>query len=343
MDEKPKIFTRATIKLTLIYTSILMAMSICFSIIIGFTATNEIDRPLDNFDSRAPSEIIFGGEDQSATRVDFSRYFEERNRRANGRIVVSLILINFGVLIFGAAVAFLLARQSLKPIEKAMAEESRFVGDASHELRTPLAVMITENEVLLRDKSPAKNAFREQVASNLTEAQKLQKLANYLLELNRSGAEIAKTEIDLSEPIDDAISRIRPRASAKKIEIEAEIQPVKITSNVEILDEILAIILDNAVKYSPEKSAVRIVANAREIWVSDAGGGISAEDLPHIFDRFYRAEKSRTSEGFGLGLSLARKLCEQIGAKISAENLAMPCSANAKDGQIVGAKFTIKF
>jgi two-component system sensor histidine kinase MprB len=104
----------------------------------------------------------------------------------------------------------------------------------------------------------------------------------------------------------------------------------------DILSKIIAILLDNAVKYSPAKSRVTVVAGASQISIIDQGSGIPEEDLPHIFERFYRAEKSRTSEGFGLGLSLAEKLADKIGVKIEASN------HHGADGTVAGAKFTIK-
>jgi signal transduction histidine kinase len=331
MSQQPKIFNRATIKLTLIYTVILMIISVCFSVAVGLTASREIDRPFP----RPPREIIF----EDSSRVDFTQIFRERNRETNGRIIVALILVNLGVLILGAGFSLILARWTLKPIEKAMAEESQFVSDASHELRTPLAVITTENEVILRDKDISRKDLRDQVQSNLNEARQLQKLTNYLLDLSSSEnceVKITQTEFDLTEIIESAISRVSANAKVKKIDFSREIQPVKITASFEALCEILVIILDNAVKYSTEKSVIKVVANEREISILDNGGGISDEDLPHVFDRFYRAEKSRTSEGFGLGLSLARNLAEKISAKISVENLR-------ENDKITGAKFIVKF
>jgi len=323
------IFDKATLKLTALYTAIILMLSISFSTAIGFAATHELGRPLRQ-PPNLPMQIIWQNDGDTIQQI-----FQNRAQESSGRIIAELILINFGVLVFGAVVSYFLANWSLKPLRRAMEEESRFVSDASHELRTPLAVMITENEVTLRDKSADKKDLREQVESNLSEARKLQRLANYLLELNNSDTKIKKTEIDLSTPIENAVSRIQPNADQKKIKIVKEIQPAIITSNAETLSEIIAIILDNAVKYSPEKSEVKIVASTEEISVIDSGQGIGEDDLPHIFDRFYRAEKSRTTEGYGLGLSLAQKLAAQLGAKITAENVQT-------DDKISGAKFTVK-
>lgn len=91
-------------------------------------------------------------------------------------------------------------------------------------------------------------------------------------------------------------------------------------ANADALENILAIIIDNAIKYSPNKSIVKIGIKDEKIYISDEGTGISEEDLPHIFERFYRAEKSRTTDGYGLGLSLAQQLASQMNLKIEAKN-----------------------
>jgi len=268
-------FNKATIKLTAIYTSVLMVISICFSVAVGVTTAQEMSRPFDQprITFRYDENIeIFEGE------------FRARATQANSRIILALILINFGVLIFGAGLSFLLARWTLKPLEKAFARESQFVSDASHELKTPLAALRAENEVLLRDKSADKKSLREQIASNLEEVKKLQNLAETLLQLNQS------------QPVTD------PKERA------------------EIVEQIVKILVENAVKYDPKHRQPEIVRSEKEIKVIDQGSGIAEEDLPHIFERFYRAVKSRTTDGYGLGLALAQSLAEQIGAEIVAAN-----------------------
>jgi signal transduction histidine kinase len=233
----------------------------------------------------------------------------------------------------GAGFSFLLARWTLKPIEEAMEKESRFVADASHELRTPLAVLQTENEVTLRDKNLTQKKLQEQVKSNLGEIQKLRHLTDYLLEMSTNSS-IELTQTDLSDVISAAEERVQSSAKSKYIIIARHIQPGIITTNQEALSQIVAILLDNAIKYAPAKSRVVITADNTKISVTDQGEGIAEEDLPHIFERFYRAEKSRTSEGFGLGLSLAHNLAEKLHVKLSAENVV-------QDGKIVGAQFVI--
>jgi signal transduction histidine kinase len=177
-----------------------------------------------------------------------------------------------------------------------MNDQARFVSDASHELRTPLTAIAMENEVILRDKTVGKKELHTQVKSNLEEVKKLQKLSDTLLQISQS------------DKVDDP----------KEHEL--------------VLEQIIKILVENAVKYDPKHCPPKIERSEKEIKVCDQGTGIAEKDLPHIFDRFYRAEKSRTSSGFGLGLSLAQHLAHKIGAEIVAEN--------NRGG---GATFTVRF
>lgn len=320
-----KLFNSARLKLTAIYTAILLLISISFSIVIAVTAAREIDRPFDR-----PPAVIRNIDQQAMDDI-----FRQRAESARLRIALVLTFVNVGVLILGLAGSYFLARWTLRPIEKAMADQARFVSDASHELRTPLAAIAMENEVILREsKSNAKN-LRLQIQSNLDEIGKLQKLTNYLLELNQDET-IEFSRADLAAIARDAIKINAKAAAVKKIIIKNQIQPQPIVTNANALTEILSILINNAVKYSPEKSEISIAKQLDEILVIDQGSGLAEVDLPHIFDRFYRAEKSRTSEGYGLGLALARSLAERIGAKITAAN-------NREKGATFSVKPSAKF
>mgnify|MGYP001683738260 FL=1 len=207
----------------------------------------------------------------------------------------------------------------------------------SHELRTPLATMRMENEVLLRDDEAKKSDYKEQLKSNLEEIDKLRQLTDTLLKLSGSG-KLELAVIDASEMVGRAIDRVRATAEAKKITINDQLgdKSLKLVANADALIEILYIYLDNAIKYSPENSRIEIISDGKKnLAVRDHGSGIADKDLPNVFNRFYRADESRNSEGFGLGLSLASRLAEQMGAKVSATNNPSRCGS--------GATFTICF
>ena len=322
-----KIFDKATVKLTAIYTVIIMVVSLSFSMGIGMTAMGEIRRPY-----KTPDLIV-----QLRVESDFANVYNHRVHDVEAKVWASLFWINVGILIAGAMASYLLARRTLKPIEKAMEDETQFVSDASHELRTPLATMRMENEVLLRDDEAKKSDYKEQLKSNLEEIDKLRQLTDTLLRLSGSG-KLELAAIDASEVVGRAIDRVQATAGVKKITIDNQLgdKSLKLVANADALIEILYIYLDNAIKYSPENSRIEIISDGKKsLAVRDHGSGIADKDLPNVFNRFYRADESRNSEGFGLGLSLASRLAEQMGAKVSATNNASRYGS--------GATFTICF
>lgn len=322
-----KIFDKATVKLTAIYTVIIMVVSLSFSMGIGMTAMGEIRRPY-----KTPDLIV-----QLRVESDFANVYNHRVHDVEAKVWASLFWINVGILIAGAMASYLLARRTLKPIEKAMEDETQFVSDASHELRTPLATMRMENEVLLRDDEAKKSDYKEQLKSNLEEIDKLRQLTDTLLKLSGSG-KLELAAIDASEVVGRAIDRVQATAGVKKITIDNQLgdKSLKLVANADALIEILYIYLDNAIKYSPENSRIEIISDGKKsLAVRDHGSGIADKDLPNVFNRFYRADESRNSEGFGLGLSLASRLAEQMGAKVSATNNASRYGS--------GATFTICF
>lgn len=319
-----KIFDKATLKLTAIYTTIIMVISLGFSVIIGTIALGEVRRPF-----RVPSSFV-----ELRMSDDFNKAYEDRIDNVEAKVWLSLALINVNVFIIALVTSYLFARWTLKPIEKAMDDETRFVSDASHELRTPLATMRMENEILLRDKEAKKEDFKEQVKSNLEEIDKLRKLTDTLLKLS-SSAQTELGDVAIGEAAVNAIERICRPAEAKNIAIDDKINDFKVTANADALTEIIYIYLDNAIKYAPKDSTIELSSDSKKksITVRDQGDGIAEKDLANIFNRFYRADESRNSEGFGLGLSLAKRLADQMGAKVSA--------CNNPDGK--GAAFTVSF
>ena len=319
-----KIFDKATVKLTAIYTVVIMVVSILFSVCLGVVTVGELKHPYE-----APS--IFK---ELRVDEDFTKAYRVRTKDAESKVWASLVLINVNMLIIAVALSYLLARWTLKPIERAMDDETRFVSDASHELRTPLATMRMENEILLRDRDAKKDDYREQLQSNLEEIDKLRQLTDTLLKLSGSN-KLELGVVDASDVVATAIDRISRAAEAKDIAIDNRVSHFSLMTNEDALAEIIYIYLDNAVKYSPDHSTVEIYSSDnRSISVRDHGSGIAAKDLPNIFNRFYRADESRNSEGFGLGLSLASRMAEQLGGRALA--------ANNSGKSAPGATFTIR-
>jgi signal transduction histidine kinase len=234
------------------------------------------------------------------------------------------------MLVTGFFVSSILARRSLRPLEEMLSAQSRFTSDAAHELRTPLTAMKTEIEVSLRDKKLSKDEAVEVLESNLEEVQKLETLTSALLRLAKSDEKVDKTlwnDYRLIDILEGAKDRVAKKANDKSIEILLPKSKVKVNGDADQLLELFVTLFDNALKYSAQKSKVEVKVEKLEnkvyASVTDQGVGITEVDLPHIFERFYRADQSRSKTkvgGYGLGLSLAKTIAEAHGGKISVES-----------------------
>lgn len=300
---------------------ILTVLSLLFSAIVFQIASQELHRP---YGPRDRNQV---GMFSDTTVVDeFEQLREARENEATRRLVVNLVIFNVATIATGGFASYLLAKRTLSPIEEALEAQTRFTSDAAHELRTPLAVMQSEIEVGLRDTKPSVPKQRELLESNLDEVGRLRSLTDRLLLLsNFKTVEVAPTSLD--DVATEAINRVIPLAQAKRIGIESTIGKQSAAANAEILTDTLVILLDNAIKYSPKKSAITISAKEQGkhvlLEVTDNGPGIAPQDLSHIFDRFYRADTSRSKEnveGHGLGLSIAKRYIGAMGGTISASS-----------------------
>lgn len=309
---KIKIFDKSIMRLTALYTVFVMVITLIFSTALAIVSICEIRKP-------AQIPTIF---QQVRLDPDFLEFYQKRASKLESTVWVGLILVNLSTFLITVFLSYWLAKSTLKPIEKAMDDEARFVSDASHELRTPLATMRMENEILLRDKEATKEDFKDQIKSNLEEIDKLRLMTDSLLKMC-SSSEIDVDVYDVAPIVESAIDRVAKQAEAKNIMIDNQVKSSDMVCNPEALSEIIYIYLDNAIKYSDADSTVTIKNyNQHALAVVDSGPGVADKDKDNIFNRFYRADESRNSDGFGLGLSLAQRLAERIGGKLSVENNA---------------------
>jgi two-component system OmpR family sensor kinase len=243
------------------------------------------------------------------------------------------------MLIASSTISYFLARRNLEPVQEALEAQTRFTADASHELRTPLTAMRTELEVALRNPALTRADMQGLLKSNLEEVIKLKNLSEGLLKLAQTDAkELHIAEVPLEGIMRDALRRLAPTAEAKHIVVENKTANAIVRGDEASLCELLIIIIDNAIKYSHAETAVTITSERQGrqvlIHVADHGRGIKTVDLPHIFERFYRADASRSKEaadGYGLGLPIAQKIIE-----------ANQGSIEVKSTYGKGSTFTIK-
>jgi signal transduction histidine kinase len=308
-------FESATLKLTAWYLGIVIAVSLLFSVIIYSIASTEVGNRIGVIQRNSRTGFTLN-------QTSFDNLRDKQVHEAEANLVASLVITNICIWVAGGFGSYYLARRTLKPIEEAHEAQSRFTSDASHELRTPLATMRTELEVALRDPSLTKEEMRELLTSNLEEVDKLSKLSQNLLQLSQlDHRNITLEKVTLND-IATAVTE-RFDKTGERVNLHGN-KTLNVVANKSSTEELLTILLDNALKYSPEHSKIDITLIGEKqmagFEVTNQGAGIPPEALPHIFDRFYRVDASRTGgekKGYGLGLSLAKKIVELNGGELS--------------------------
>lgn len=302
-------FESATLKLTGWYLLIIMVISLLFSILVYQSASSEIDTRLEQFERRLIFEPTFNTQNQ------IGNIRRLQTEAAAHNIFINLLYTNLVVLVCGGLVSYLTAKRMLEPLEKAHAAQERFVSDASHELRTPLAAMKTELEVAIKNPNLTEAEMKQLLESNLEEVDKLTKLSQTLLTLSKLEYDkLIYEHIVFNELVHTVINKYD---STGRIELHEKRNKITIDAHRSSIEELLTILIDNAFKYSPPNSKIIITITKRPsrvvFTIVNAGKGIDAKDLPHIFDRFYRADNARSrgeKTSFGLGLSLAKQIVE---------------------------------
>jgi signal transduction histidine kinase len=224
-------------------------------------------------------------------------------------------------------------------LEAAFAHQARFTSDASHELRTPVSVILAQTQTTLARERPG-SEYRDALEACQRAAQRMRKLIESLLELARldAGQESMKRNLfDLSRVALDCVEFVRPLAIERGIEIHSELLPVQCPGDAERIAQVITNLLTNAIHFNRDKGIVRISTRAEEntglVVVADIGAGIPAEDLPHLFERFYRVDKSRSRTQGCTGLGLA--ICKAI---VDAHNGSV--GVHSQHGE--GSTFTVR-
>jgi signal transduction histidine kinase len=334
------IFHSARLQLTLFYLAIILFVSLTISVGYRLLAVHDYEsgNPTVRSEFRhlfIPPSFLSLNNYPNVDNVMSIEAAQEAHARHD--LDLDVFFVNIIVLVVGGTLSYWFAERTLKPIEKAHDLQKRFASDASHELRTPLTNMKVENEVFLRQKDFSQAEARKLIESNLEEVQRLNNLAGNLLSMNQyENVDINLRNTDIDKILDQAISSVDKIAASKSIKFDNKIKNTSIIGNKDSLVQLFSIILDNAVKFGPEKSKVYISSEKKSgkylVKIRDEGQGIKSADLPNIFERFYRGDKSRSSsaKGYGLGLSLAAEIADVNESKITA--------TNSREG---GAEFTV--
>lgn len=315
-------FHSARLKLTLYYLVIIMLITVAFSVFIYEVLISEVQRFADTQQARIERQMYQNQFLPPSYQVptlpaDFSRDLVDDTKR---RLILIFVMIDGSIWILSGGLGYFLAGRTLRPIQEMLDEQNRFISDSSHELRTPLTSLKTAMEVTLRDKQLKLPEAKIIISESIEEVNKLQALSDGLLQLAQYQKPHSKdqfTTFSLTSVIDNAIKKVSPLAKAKSIQIHNNVTHIEFEGSVFGITDLLVILLDNAIKYTPEKKEITVASKRKDriiqVLVQDQGIGVDEKDIPHLFDRFYRADTARFREnagGYGLGLSIAKQIVE---------------------------------
>ena len=239
-------------------------------------------------------------------------------------------------------VSIRLSKTAVRPFEEAMQREKQFVADASHDLKTPLSVILANNSILLENPQASIASVEKWLRSTQAAAKNMQALIGEMLTLadaERTNAPLQTQMINAASVVTKAALQLESLAYEKNVALETELpEQVMLRTNADYLERVAASLAENAIKYEPGggRVTVRLTALRRKVRleVQNQCSVIAAEDLPHVFDRFYRSDKSRRAEAdsHGLGLAIARQMVQRLGGQLQV-------SSSAENGTVFYADF----
>ena len=315
-------FQSARLKLTAWYLLIIMIISLSFSVVIYRMVSREFVRFAAMQRARLENKIRDAFILQPGVVIPNIAAIEASEadlvKELQARLFFLLIIVNSGILVISGGISYALAGKALKPIKEMVDEQNRFISDASHEFRTPLTSLKTAFEVFLRDKKHTLSYAKTVIAESLEEVNQLQSLSDSLLQLaqyQKPTNILTFKKVSLKKIVQQATRKVKPLAEEKHIVIDNKITEVEFEAHEETVVNLLVILLDNAIKYSEKNKTITIGSKVTTrhvlIALQDQGIGIAKQDVHHIFDRFFRADTSRSkspANGYGLGLSIAKKI-----------------------------------
>jgi signal transduction histidine kinase len=327
-------FTKARVTLTAWYLVIIMLISISFSAVIYSALFHEVERFAQFQRFRIERQYTQANLHEPLPPQGNLRPYADPElvEETKIRILTVLALINAGIFVLSGIFGYILAGKTLAPIRTMVDEQNQFITDASHELRTPLTSLLTALEVHRRDTHLTLTRAKTLISGSIGDVKKLARLTDSLLALTQfqKPNDLLKDKINIPTLLSEAIKSVQGMAKAKNIRFSIHLpRTLTVSGRREELRQLFTILLDNAVKYSKNHSTVTVYSTpgtgACDIMVKDQGIGIEKKDIPHIFDRFYRADSARTktgAAGYGLGLAIAKKIVERHAGHITCQSSA---------------------
>lgn len=236
----------------------------------------------------------------------------------NNLILISVVSLTSALFAF-LIISFFLSKWALAPVQKAWTQQKQFIADASHELKTPLTVILANQDILLSSPDQTIQEQRKWIESSAFEGKRMKHLIEDMLFLAKNDDQKAQQDfqtLNLSDLILNRVLLYESLAFEQGVELQTQLKDsIFISGHSSQLIQLFSILLDNACKYSPAKSVVSIQLyqdHKIHFTINNPGPAILKEDLPHLFDRFYRGDKSRefNGSGYGLGLSIASSIVD---------------------------------
>ena len=253
--------------------------------------------------------------------LQVARLLTDQDRLLSQYLAGLLIVGGFASLLLALA-SWALAGRSIKPAQRAWDQQQQFISNASHELRTPLTLLRANADYALR--SASEEEREQSLRDILGEVDYMNRLVEDLLLLSRLDAhrlKLAEDDVPMAEILQDTIRQVEKIASAKSVALVVDSTEGKVNGDRVRLRQILIILLDNALRFTPQGGTIRIASRLQNhvvvLEVADNGVGIPPDDLPHVFDRFYQvSSQTGDGRGNGLGLSIAKGLVDAHHGKI---------------------------
>jgi len=260
-----------------------------------------------------------------------SRISERQYLGSLHNLLIILLAVSGAGLLASALISAVLAGRALRPIRTALRRQRDFVADAAHELRTPLAIMRSASELgLSSGTTDEQEAALEQVLAQNAHLTRLVENLSTLARADSGAVSLERAPVDLSRLVAETVEGVAVLAEDRGVRLAVEApDAVRVVGDAVRLRQVLLILLDNALKFTPDGGtiAVRVAREGGQarLRVRDSGPGVAPEDLLHLFERFYRADKARTGGGgTGLGLAIGRWIAEAHGGHIAVANVPAP-------------------
>jgi signal transduction histidine kinase len=288
-------------------------------------------RAIGNFERGIEERSNFGVPFRSNALPESIRL--EVIRDIQSKTLTLLIVLNLVILVVSGSISYFLSGLTLKPIEKMVEKQKKFIADAAHELKTPLTSIKTQLEVGQKSNKFKGTESSTIVSSVIEDIDSLTSLTNGLLKASRYQMYESKSNLEklnINELVIKTIESMSQKAKEKGIKISTKFEKgdLSLIGDKSAIRELLIILIDNSIKFNKSKGTIEISLTAESnnifLTVKDSGIGIAKEDLPFVFDRFYKADNSRTrlnTEGFGLGLSIAKEIVTLHNGTISVQSV----------------------